>query len=222
MEETGARRRSPGRKAAGAALLLLTMAFTLHLAHAAPAPTILVFGDSISAAYGMRVEEGWVALLRKKLFDEGYGWRVVNASVSGETTAGGRERLPRALELHRPKVVILELGANDGLRGLPPLEMSANLEAMITAAQAAGAAVLMIRMPLPTNYGAPYTERFGTVFTDLAGRYRLALVPFHLQEIEGTGLLQEDRLHPGVRAQPLLLAKVWPALRKAIEKTKPE
>ncbi len=175
---------------------------------------VLVFGDSISAAYGMRASEGWVALLQEKLQREEYGWRVVNASVSGETTDGGRARLPRALELHRPRVVVLELGANDGLRGLPTAGMKANLEAMIVAIQAGGAKVVLIGMPLPTNYGPMYSRRFAAVFEDLASRHGLAYVPFALKDAAlEADMMQADGLHPSAKAQPRLLERVWAKLR---------
>ncbi len=183
-------------------------------AGAAPArPAILVVGDSLSAGYGIPLERGWVAGLQRRLDAEGYEYRVVNASVSGETTSGGLERLPRALELHRPSVVIIVLGGNDGLRGLPPAELEANLEAMIRASQSAGARVLLAGMRIPTNYGPQYTERFYAVYGALAARYRTALVPFFLEGVAlDDSLFQADGIHPNVAAQPVLLDNVWPAL----------
>ena len=145
---------------------------------------ILVFGDSISAGYGLaRVEQGWVELLKTRLSALGYGYQVVNASVSGETTAGGLARLPRALELHHPKIVILELGGNDGLRALPIAQMRANLTQMVELASAAGAKVLLLGMRMPPNYGPEYTEQFAMVFSDLARDRKLPLVPFLLTDI---------------------------------------
>src|SRR5271156_3757049 len=144
-------------------------------------PAILVFGDSISAGYGLaRVDRGWVALLQAKLKTEGYGDEVVNASVSGETTAGGLARLPRALSLHHPSIVVLELGGNDGLRALPIASMRANLSRMAELAAAAGAKVLLLGMRIPPNYGPQYTEQFSGVFADVARDQHLALVPFVL------------------------------------------
>jgi acyl-CoA thioesterase-1 len=181
---------------------------------AAPsAPTILVLGDSLSAAYGMRVEEGWVALLQGRLRTEGYGHRVVNASTSGETTGGALARLPRAIERHRPVIVILELGGNDGLRGLPMAEVRANFEALIRGSRDAGAQVLLIGMRIPPNYGPAYTKAFHELYRELAARHRLPLVPFFLDGIAlDDGLMQEDGLHPNIAAQPKLLELVWPKL----------
>ncbi|HVC01312.1 MAG TPA: arylesterase [Steroidobacteraceae bacterium] len=198
---------------------LLLCLFVAASAAAHTARTILVFGDSISAGYGIRVEIGWVALLQAKLDRQGYGYRVINASVSGETTAGGLDRLPRALALHRPRIVILELGGNDGLRALPIAEMRANLGRMARLARAARAAVLLLGMRLPPNYGPEYTAQFHRAFVDLARRQRLAFVPFLLRGIAlQPALMQADGLHPNERGQPLLLANVWPALRPLLHK----
>jgi len=183
-------------------------------ASAQPTRTILVFGDSISAGYGLPVGKGWVALLRAKLEREGYGYRVVNASVSGETTAGGLDRLPRALALHRPRILILELGGNDGLRALPVAPMRANLERMVRLARAAGATVLLLGMRIPPNYGPEYAGAFQRAFTLIARTDSLPFVPFLLQGIAlRPALMQADGLHPNVRGQPRLLANVWPALQ---------
>lgn len=186
----------------------------LQLAHAAPAPpTIVVLGDSLSAGYGMRVEEGWVALLQKKLAAQGYGYRVVNASVSGETTGGALARLPRALELHRPAIVVVEVGGNDGLRGLPLSEVRSNVEALITKSHAAGARVVLAGMRIPPNYGPVYTERFHALFADVAVRYRLPFVPFLLEDVAlKSPLMQADGIHPNAKAQPVLLEAIWPAI----------
>jgi acyl-CoA thioesterase-1 len=183
-------------------------------AHAG-APVILVFGDSISAGYGLaRVEQGWVELLKTRLKEQGYGYQVVNASVSGETTAGGLARLPRALELHHPGIVILELGGNDGLRALPIAQMRANLTQMATLAGAAGAKVLLLGMRMPPNYGPQYTEQFAMVFSDLAREKKIPLVPFLLTDIAlSTTLLQGDDIHPNALGQPVLLENVWPQLK---------
>jgi acyl-CoA thioesterase-1 len=182
-------------------------------------PTILVLGDSLSAAYGIRLEEGWVALLQKKLASQGYGYRVVNASISGETTAGGLARLPRALELHKPRIVILELGGNDGLRGLPLQQMRANLEAMVKQSQAVGARVLLAGMRVPPNYGPAYTEGFYDTFSDIARRYNVPLVPFFLQSVAlREGLMQPDGIHPNAKGQPALLDTLWPTLKPLLKK----
>ncbi len=186
----------------------------------AQAPVILVFGDSISAGYGLpRVEQGWVELLKARLQAQGYGYQVVNASVSGETTAGGLARLPRALELHHPSIVILELGGNDGLRALPIEQMRANLTQIVTLAAAAGAKVLLLGMRMPPNYGPQYTKQFALVFSDLAGEKKMPLVPFLLTDIALTpSLLQGDDIHPNALGQPILLDNVWPALKPLLHK----
>jgi acyl-CoA thioesterase I len=181
--------------------------------------TILVFGDSLSAAHGIRPEEGWVTLLTQRLQSQGYGYQIVNASVSGETTSGGVERLPRALQLHQPAIVILELGANDGLRGLPLQEAHANLAKMVDLAQAGGARVLLVGMRLPPNFGPRYTEPFARMFPELANQYHLPLVPFLLDKVAlNPALMQEDGLHPNARAQTPILDNVWPYLKRLLKK----
>lgn len=186
-------------------------------AAAAKAPAILVVGDSLSAGYGLRPGEGWVSLLERRLSAQGYEYHVVNASVSGETTGGGLERLPRALALHRPGIVILELGANDGLRGLPVGELRANLAAMIRMARDAGARVLLTGIRVPSNYGPRYTEKFFGVYGELAAEHKVALVPFLLDGIAlDEAMFQADGIHPGAGAQPVLLDNVWPALESLL------
>lgn len=181
--------------------------------------TILVLGDSLSAGYGMRTEEGWVALLQARLKTQGYGYRLVNASVSGETTSGGLARLPRALELHRPAIVLIELGANDGLRGLPLETTERNLARMAELSRQARALVVLIGMRLPPNYGPRYTQEFHALFGAIAVRHNLALVPFLLQDVAlHDELMQADGLHPNAKAQPAMLDAVWPALRPLLEK----
>jgi acyl-CoA thioesterase-1 len=181
----------------------------------AETPVILVFGDSISAGYGLaRVEQGWVALLQTRLKDQEYGYQVVNASVSGETTAGGLARLPRALMLHQPKIVILELGGNDGLRALPVAQMRANLVRMVDLASAAGARVLLLGIRMPPNYGPDFTEQFRLTYTDLARDKKVPLVPFLLNDIALVpNLMQADGIHPNEQGQPKLLDNVWPLLK---------
>jgi acyl-CoA thioesterase I len=186
----------------------------------ADAPVILVYGDSISAAYGLKnVGDGWVELLRTRLKEQGYVYQVVNASVSGETTAGGLARLPRALQVQHPKVLVLELGGNDGLRALPIAQMRANISQMIDLGAAAGAKVLLVGMRMPPNYGPEFTEQFHAVFTSLAREKKTALVDFLL---DGTALdpnlIQADDIHPNVAAQPILLNNVWPALKPLLQK----
>lgn len=176
-------------------------------------PVILVLGDSLSAAYGMPVEHGWVALLAARYAATAAAPQIVNASISGETTSGGLERLPALLAAHRPDVVVLELGANDGLRGLPVADMEANLARMIELAQAAHARVLLLGMRIPPNYGPRYTDRFHASYATLAARYGVPLVPFFLDGVAGDpALVQDDGLHPRAEAQPRMLENVWPAL----------
>lgn len=199
-------------------LLLLSVLVLSNNAAMAAAPAILVFGDSLSAGYGIDVRAGWVALLGQRLAAQGYAYRVVNASVSGETTAGGITRLPAALKRHRPEIVILELGANDGLRGLSLAQTRANLESMIKAAQTAGARVLLVGIHLPPNYGPDFTRKFRAVYDDLVRRYRLAYVPFLLEGVALTpGLMQADGLHPTASAQPRVLDNVWPYLEPLLK-----
>ncbi len=186
----------------------------------AKAPTILVFGDSLSAGYGLaHVESGWVELLRAKLKSEGYGYQVVNASVSGETTAGGLARLPRALSLHHPQIVILELGGNDGLRALPMDQMRSNLAKMVDLSLAIQARVLILGMRIPPNYGGDYTEQFRQSFIEVAHDKKVALVPFLLADIAlDPALMQADGVHANESGQPKMLANVWPALQPLLKK----
>ena len=180
---------------------------------ASAAPTILVLGDSVSAGYGLESQQGWVSLLQSKLTAQGYGYRVINASVSGETTTGGAARLPRALELHRPKIVIIELGGNDGLRGLPLSTSRNNLQRMIELSRDSGAKILLLGMKIPPNYGPRYAEGFEKAFGELASRYQLAFEPFFLEKIAlEPEMMQADGLHPTAKAQPIMLDTVWPAL----------
>lgn len=175
---------------------------------------ILVFGDSLSAGYGIALEQSWPNLLGERLRQEKFPLTVVNASISGETTAGGRSRLPALLDREHPRVVILALGANDGLRGLPPQAMRANLDAMIAAAQSAGARVLLAGMQLPPNYGPDYTRNFSAVFRDLAQQRKTALLPFLLEPIAlDDAAFQPDRLHPTAAAQPKIRDHVWTVLK---------
>ncbi len=180
---------------------------------AAQASPILVFGDSLSAGYGLRPDEGWVPLLQKRLQAQGYVTEVINASVSGETSGGGAQRLPRALQLHKPGIVILELGANDGLRGLPVAGIRANLDKMIRAIQAAGARPLLVGTRLPPNYGPRYTAEFYRIYGDLAHAERVPLVPFLLEAVAlKPDLMQPDGLHPNARGASLVLNTLWPRL----------
>jgi acyl-CoA thioesterase I len=186
----------------------------------AEAPVILVFGDSVSAGYGLaRVEQGWVALLQTRLKEQGYGYQVVNASVSGETTAGGLARLPRALMLHHPKIVILELGGNDGLRALPLAQMRANLVRMMDLSTADGATVLLLGMRMPPNYGPDFTQQFSSCYSEIARDKKVPLVPFLLNDIAlSPNLMQADGIHPNELGQPQLLANVWPTLKPLLRR----
>jgi acyl-CoA thioesterase-1 len=199
--------------------IVLVLSLAGIRAHA-DAPTILVFGDSLSAGYGLaHIDQGWVGMLREKLKSEGYGYQVVNASVSGETTAGGLARLPRALEMHHPKLVILELGANDGLRALPIEQMRANLGDMVDETVRAGARVLLLGIRIPPNYGPEYTEKFYQVFEEVARAKAVPRVPFLLADVAlEPGLMQADGLHPNEQGQPKLLATVWSALKPLLSK----
>jgi acyl-CoA thioesterase-1 len=198
-----------------------TLLFCMLLASSAPAAaqrTILVLGDSLSAAYGIAQARGWVALLDERLKRERLDYIVANASVSGDTTAGGRARLGAALERRRPAVVILELGANDGLRGLPVAQMKDNLAAMIDQSQQAGARVLLLGMRMPPNYGPDYTAAFDAAFREVAKSRGAALVPFLLEDFaERLELFQPDRIHPTAEAQPLMLERIWKALRPLLK-----
>ncbi len=188
-------------------------------APAAEAKNILVFGDSLSAAYGIPRDRGWVALLEKRLAAGGYDYNVVNESISGEISSGGLARIGEVLARVRPAVVILELGANDGLRGLPVVRMKSNLAAMIARAKKSGARVLLIGMRMPPNYGSDYTEAFAAAYADLARRERIALVPFLLEGIaENQGMFQADGLHPTEAGEPVLLDNVWPRLQPLLKK----
>ena len=173
-----------------------------------------MYGDSLSAAYGIAAGNGWVALLDERLQGERIDYSVVNASISGETTAGGVSRLPRVLARYKPAVVILALGGNDGLRGLPVRQMENNLATMIAMAKKAGARVLLVGMRVPPNYGPEYTDDFAAAFTRLARRHKVALAPFLLEGMaENLNQFQPDRIHPDEKAQPILLDNVWKALR---------
>jgi acyl-CoA thioesterase-1 len=195
-------------------LLILLVAIAASVPAQAETPVILVFGDSISAGYGLaRVEQGWVALLQTRLKQQEYGYQVINASVSGETTAGGLARLPRALSLHKPAIVVLELGGNDGLRALPIPQMRTNMLGMVELARAAGAKVLLLGMRMPPNYGPDYTEQFRQVYSEVAREEKVPLLPFLLNDIAlSPTLVQADGIHPNELGQPQLLANVWPSL----------
>ena len=187
----------------------------------APAPaTILVVGDSLSAEYGLARGTGWVALLEKQLAQEKINAKVINASVSGETTSGGRSRLAALLQQHQPSQVVIELGGNDALRGLPLQNTQDNLSFMAQSAQKAGAKVLLVGMQVPPNYGTDYAKRFAAVFETVAKTHKTAVVPFFLKGVadgaDPTRLFQADRIHPKAEAHPQMLANVWPELKKLL------
>lgn len=188
---------------------------------AQPAPVLLVVGDSMSAEYGLKRGSGWVALLEQRLVQEKIAAKVVNASVSGDTTSGGRTRLPALLARHRPAVVVIELGGNDALRGLPLAMTEANLAAMVRAAKASGAQVLLAGIQVPPNYGKRYTDDFAALFGRVAQAEKVALLPFLLKGVgdapNAAELFQADRIHPNEAAQPTLLANVWPLLRPLLK-----
>ena len=199
-------------------ILLLGLMVLFGSAVRAESPVILVLGDSLSAGYGIPVEKGWVSLLQRRLVERGFPYRVVNASISGDTTSGGLSRLPAALELHRPAIVVLELGANDGLRGQPPMAMSRNLSRMIERSQQAGARVLLAEMRIPPNYGPLYAQKFQATFGELAQHYAIPLIPFLLDGVAGNpALIQDDGLHPRAEAQPQILDNVWAVLEPALK-----
>lgn len=185
-------------------------------AYSAP-KTVLVVGDSLSAEYGIARGSGWVALLEQKLKAEKIDARVVNASISGETTSGGRTRLPALLQQHKPNVVVFELGANDGLRGLPVASAQDNLRTMISLAQQNKAKVLLVGMRMPPNYGRAYTERFAAMYQSLATQAKVPLVPFMLDGVaQDTANFQADRMHPLASAHPTILNNIWPQLTPLI------
>ena len=187
-------------------------------AAAARTPVVLVVGDSLSAAYGIDLRTGWVSLLQERVRQQGYPHTVVNASISGDTSAGGRARLSDILKRQRADILILELGANDGLRGLALSATRNNLAAMIKAAKASGARVLLIGIHIPPNYGPDYTKKFHAIYQDLARSQRVALVPFLLEGVAlDPALMQTDRLHPRATAQPRILDNVWPHLQPLLK-----
>lgn len=188
------------------------------LATGAETPAILVLGDSLSAAHGIPAEQGWVTLLQRRLVERGFPHRVVNASISGDTTSGGLSRLPAALERERPALVVLELGANDGLRGQSLVAMTDNLARMIDLSRRAGARVALAEMRIPPNYGPAYTQKFQAAFGELAARHEIPLIPFLLDGVAGDrALVQDDGLHPSAEAQPQILDNVWPVLEPLLK-----
>ena len=193
-------------------VILLSSLFR-PLALAADSPVIIILGDSISAAYNMETGQSWPSLLQERLSNNGYSHRVFNSSFTGDTTQGGLSRLPRLLEKYHPALVIIELGGNDGLRGIPIDITRANLSTMIESSQAAGATVLLAEMRIPPNYGMTYTEQFNGSYGLLKEKYDVLLIPFLLEHVAlEPGLMQADGIHPNAEAQPVLLDTVWAAL----------
>jgi acyl-CoA thioesterase-1 len=197
--------------------LLLAGSFA---AHASTQAKLLVVGDSLSAEYGLKRGSGWVALLDKRFRDEGKTITVVNASISGDTTSGGLSRLPGLLTQHQPQIVLIELGGNDALRGLPLKTSQDNLEAMVKAAQSQGAKVLLLGMQVPPNYGPQYAAEFSAMYAEVAKRHKTGLVPFFLKGVadvdNADAMFQSDRIHPVDAAHPIMLGNVWPVLRKLL------
>jgi acyl-CoA thioesterase-1 len=185
-----------------------------------PHPAVLVLGDSLSAEYGLPRGSGWVSLLAQRLNQVRPGWHVINASISGETTSGGRTRLPALLTQHQPRLVIIELGGNDALRGLSLQQTREHLQAMVQASRTAGARVLLLGMQMPPNYGADHAARFAALYRDVAQQFKVGLVPFFLSAIADkpdiAQWFQADRIHPTVASQPLMLETVWPELKKLL------
>lgn len=189
------------------ALIISLMSMT------AAAKSIVVLGDSISAGYGIEVSQGWVALLQQKLDEKSAGYTIDNESISGDTTAGGLARIDRALSSHKPAVVIIELGANDGLRGLPPELIKRNLAEISRRAQQAGAQVLFLSMKIPPNYGKRYIDLFYNIYPQLATELRVPYVPFIMEDVAlSKDMMQQDGLHPNAKGQPFIADKVWPQL----------
>ncbi|PPD48148.1 MAG: arylesterase [Methylotenera sp.] len=203
--------------------LLLSLFFSSFVAWSVPAyaenPKIMIYGDSLSAAYGIPQQKGWASLLQQKLVSEHYQYDVVNASISGETTSGGASRIRNALSQIKPNIIILELGANDGLRGLPIESMIANLNTIIQEGKKSGAKILLVGMKIPPNYGPQYTKLFSQSYLKLSQEHQIPLVPFMLENIAAkTNLIQDDGLHPNAIAQPLVLDNIWSKLKMLLKK----
>lgn len=187
-------------------------------AHANGSPTVLIFGDSLSAGYGIDVDQSWGALLQQRLQEQGYEHRVVNASISGETTEGGITQIDRAIEEFSPELIILELGGNDGLRGFPTARIKGNLMAIARRAQASGAGVVLLGIRIPTNYGVRYTQAFEAVYAEVAAELGIEWIEFFMEGVAlNEELLQDDRIHPTAEAQPILLDNAWPVIRATLE-----
>ncbi len=200
--------------------ILITLLLLLGHAAAqgADSPSVLVFGDSLSAGYGIDVDQSWPALLQTRLAEEGYEHKVVNASISGETTEGGATRIAAALTSFGPELVILELGGNDGLRGFPPQRIKDNLQRIIQTARESGAAVVLLGIRIPTNYGPRYTRSFENVYRELAEQFDVPWIEFFMQDVAlNDELMQDDGIHPNAEAQPILLDNAWPIISDALQ-----
>lgn len=182
------------------------------------APTVLIFGDSLSAGYGIEIDQSWGALLQQRLEEQGYEHRVVNASISGETTEGGATQIANAIETFAPELIILELGGNDGLRGFPPARIKENLLLIAQRAKNSGADVVLLGIRIPTNYGTRYTQAFEAVYADVAEELDIQSIDFFMEGVAlNDDLLQDDRIHPNAEAQPILLDNAWPVIRATLE-----
>ena len=202
------------RKIVAFAVLLLGAA-----ANGSEYPTVLVFGDSLSAGYGIDVDQSWTTLLQERLEQQGYEHRVINASISGETTEGGAARIEQALSDFSPTLIILELGGNDGLRGFPSSRMKGNLDKIISSSKTSGAAVVLLGIRIPSNYGRRYTDAFENVYRELAAEYEVPWIEFFMESVvRNEDLMQNDGIHPNAAAQPILLDNVWPIINNALGK----
>lgn len=199
-------------------LIVLLLSVCSMTARAAEASVILVLGDSLSAGYGISGEQGWVSLLAQRIKTQGLNYRVVNASISGDTTSGGLSRLPAALDKHQPAIVLIELGGNDGLRGQPVAQLKANLQKLTTMVQARKAQPVLLEMRIPSNYGAVYTEQFTRAFGEVGKASKVPVVPFFLAAIAtDPKSFQDDGIHPLAAAQPKMLDAVWPTLQPLLK-----
>ena len=199
-------------------LLTILILFVATAAQADDTPTVLIFGDSLSAGYGLDVDQSWGALLQQRLEEQGYEHRVVNASISGETTEGGVTQIDNAIATFSPELIILELGGNDGLRGFPPARIKANLLAIAERARASGAGVVLLGIRIPTNYGSRYTQAFEAVYGEVAAELDIEWIEFFMEGVAlNDELLQEDRIHPNEDAQPILLDNAWPVIRATLD-----
>lgn len=198
--------------------LTILILFVATAAQADDTPTVLIFGDSLSAGYGLDVDQSWGALLQQRLEEQGYEHRVVNASISGETTEGGVTQIDNAITTFSPALIILELGGNDGLRGFPPARIKANLLAIAERARASGAGVVLLGIRIPTNYGSRYNQAFEAVYGEVATELGIEWIEFFMEGVAlNDDLLQEDRIHPNEDAQPILLDNAWPVIRATLE-----